>query len=160
MLVRLTPPAALSHIVEAFWSFDGEAEAPRRSKLERALPTGRTNLVIRTSGPPVRVLEGVDDRAGQVFGHSVVSGVRTSFYVRDTSAAASSVGVQFTPAGAAAVLGVPATELAGRHLPLADVVGAPARDAVDQVLEGRSPAARLAALQTIVLEWARATLGE
>jgi AraC-like DNA-binding protein len=155
MLVRLAPSAALSHVVEAFWSFDGEAEAPRRSTLERALPTGRTNLVIRTSGPPVRVLEGVDDRVGRVFGHSVVSGVRTSFYVRDTSAASSSVGVQFTPAGASAVLGAPANELEGRHFSLADVVGGRAHEAVDRVLEGRSRTKRLAALQSVVLEWAR-----
>jgi AraC-like DNA-binding protein len=155
MVVRLAPPAALSPFVEAFWSFDGDLESRRRSAIERALPTGRTNLVIRTSGPPVRVLDGVDDRVGRVFGHAVVSGVRTSFYVRDTSAASSSVGVQFTPAGAAAVLGAPATELEGRHLPLADVLGARARDAVDRVIEGRSPSARLAALQAVVLEWAR-----
>jgi hypothetical protein len=99
VLVRLAPPAALSRLVEAFWYFDGEAEAPSRSPLERALPTGRTNLVFRLSGPPVRVFDGIDDRVGRAFGHSVVSGVRSSFYVRDTSAPSTSASSTASAAG-------------------------------------------------------------
>jgi len=151
MLLRRTPTRALAPFVESLWYFDDTADGASRAVRERALPTGSTNLVFRLSSEPVRVFEGVDDEVGNTFGHAVISGARESYYVRDTSRPSSSVGAHFRPGGAAALLGVPGEELAGRHTALADLWGRSATDTRERMLEERSPAARIARLEELLL---------
>jgi AraC-like DNA-binding protein len=159
VLVRLPPPPELSRVVEAFWSFDGAGDrVGEPSPRERALPTGRTNLVFRLSGPPIRVFEGPEDLVGREFGYAVSSGSRSAAYVRDTSSPSYSVGVLLTPHGAATLLRVPAQEISERHVALDELAGRRANEARERMLEASSPAVRLQVLEQVVREWARGVL--
>ncbi len=152
VLLHRPPTRPLASFVERLWYFDNRAEpGSERFPRERALPTGSMDLVFRLSEEPVRVFAGLGDLEGSTFGHAVISGVRSSFHVRDTSRPTCSVGAHFRPGGAAALLGVPAGELAGRHTALEDLWGRSAASARERLLEEPSPAARLALLEELLL---------
>jgi AraC-like DNA-binding protein len=151
MLLQRPPVRALAPFVERLWHFDDHDDGRSRAARERALPTGKANLVLRLSSEPVRVFAGLDDADGRTFGHAVLSGARASYYLRDTSHPSCSVGVQFRPGGAAALLGVAAGELAGRHAPLEDLWGRSAASARERLLEERRPAARLDLVEGMLL---------
>jgi AraC-like DNA-binding protein len=138
--------------VERLWHSDGTAAregafTPR----ERALPNGSMDLVFRLAGAPIRIFADLADPLGQVFGHAVVSGVRSSYCVRDTRVPSCAVGAHFQPGGAAALLGVPADDLAERHTALVDLWGSAAERAREHLLALRSPGARLDALEQLLL---------
>jgi AraC-like DNA-binding protein len=82
----------------------------------------------------------------------VGGGARAAFYLRDTSAPVRSVGVQFRPGGATALLGVPAAELAGRHTPLDDLWGTAAPAIRDRLASARGPADGLRILADVLRE--------
>jgi AraC-like DNA-binding protein len=148
-MLLLRARAALAPFVECLWYSD-DTDAPRAAR-ERALPTGCTNLVFRLGDQAIRVFAGPDDARGSTFGLAAVSGVRSTFYLRDTTRPARTVGVQFRPAGAAALLGVPAIEFAERHTPLQDLWGREADRARERLLAAGSPARQLALLERLLL---------
>lgn len=151
-LLARQPGPALAPFVERLWAFDERAAPPReRSARERALPTGCASLVVRLSDEPIRIFEGVQDAAGRTFGHAVLAGARARFHVRDTSRPSCSLGVQFRPGGAAALLGLPAGELAGRYTPLEALWGRAAAEARERMAERSSARERLALLEELLL---------
>ena len=152
MLLRRPPPPALAPFVESLWYLDDtRGDHHDRPARERALPTGSTNLVFRLSSEPVRVFAGMEDGVGAIFGHAVISGVRSSYYVRDTRHPSCSVGAHFRPGGATALLGVPSEELAGRHAALEDLWGRSASSARERMLDEQAPWKRLALLEELLL---------
>ncbi len=152
MLLHRPPTRALASYVERLWYFDDTAELGSvRSARERALPTGSMDLVFRLSSEPVRVFAGIADAEGSTFGHAVVAGVRSTFHVRDTSRPTCSVGAHFRPGGAAALLGIPADELAGRHTALEDLWGREALLARERMIDEHSPGDRLARFEELLL---------
>ncbi|MCI0586067.1 MAG: AraC family transcriptional regulator [Planctomycetes bacterium] len=152
MLLRRAPHSALAPFVERLWHFDeiGDVGSPRFPR-ERALPTGSTTLVFRLSPEPIRLFEDARDEVGRTYGHSVVAGARSSFHLRDTSAPSWSVGAQFRPGGAAALLGFPADALSERHTPLEALWGEDAHRERERLLEARTPLARIARLEELLL---------
>ncbi|MDP2312442.1 MAG: helix-turn-helix domain-containing protein [Pseudomonadota bacterium] len=132
-MLRRPPPAALAPYVRWLWYLDdaGAIGLPgaARATRERALPTGAMDLVIRLSDTPIRLYAEVEAPVATSYGHAVLGGARSCYYVRDTTVPVRSVGVHFRPGGAAAVLGVPADLLAERHTALTDLWG-PRVDAV------------------------------
>lgn len=67
-------------------------------------------------------------------------------------AGASVIGLRFRPAAAAAWLGVPASEMVGQRLPLAEIWGAKARRLVDHVNLQRSTRGLVAAVEAAVAQ--------
>jgi AraC-like DNA-binding protein len=104
---------------------------------ERVLPTGAMHLVIRLSDP-LRVYDALDDPDGRVIGHAIVGGARESFYVRDISQPAHSVGAVLYPGAAELLIGLPASELAGRHTALEELWGRSASEARERMVEAAS----------------------
>ncbi len=155
-MLHVLPSPALAPYVEVLWYSDergGSAGVlPAR---ERALPTGSASLVLRLSEEPVRVFAGLADERAEAFGHEVLGGASSSYYVRDTAAPSISVGAQFRPGGAAAWLGVPADELAERHTPLEQLLGRWARDLRERLLATPAPHQRLACFEAELAARAR-----
>jgi AraC-like DNA-binding protein len=149
MLLHRPPHPSLAPFVERLWHLDETADRAPRCARERALPTGRVDLVIRLSPAPIRIFEDVEGQAARTFGHAVVVGARASFHVRDTSSPSCSVGAHLRPGGAAAVLGIPAGELAGRHTTLGDLWGR--QSLRERLLDETSPHARLVLLEDCLL---------
>lgn len=109
------------------------------------------HLVIRLSGPPIRIFENSGDLAGQSLGYAVVGGARAAFYAKDVPAASQAIGVQLLPGAAQVLLGLPADELAGQHVRLDELWGQGAARMREQLLAAASPAKRMWLIQTLLL---------
>ena len=82
----------------------------------------------------------------------MVTGAYETHFGIDTAEHAAILGVHFRPGGAAAFLGVPAGELTGQHVPLADLWGPEAVRLRERLLEAAAPHERIALLETALLE--------
>ena len=145
-MISLAPAPALQAFVRQLWYADA-APQPQLAR-EHVLPNGQMHLVFRLSGPPLTVFDGSAGR--RVMQEPVVGGPRSSFYVKESGAAVTTVGVQLLPGAAQALFGVSAAELAERHTPLSELWGAAGRSALDQIAQAGSPQAQLAALEALL----------
>jgi AraC-like DNA-binding protein len=93
------------------------------------------HLVFRLSGPAVRLFESDADPVGRDFGHAIVSGARSRYWVKEIPASARSVGVQLRPGAAEALFGASAAELAERHFRLEDLWGREAESVRERLME-------------------------
>lgn len=143
MMLSRAPCPSLQPLVRTLWASEG-AEVSGPTGLERVLPTGAMHLVFRLSAGPLRILEG---GRMQSVGRTVVGGVRATYYVREVSQAASSVGIQFHPGAAPLLLGVPAHTLADRHTALEDVLGREVDAMHERLRAERTPKERLALVE-------------
>jgi len=148
MISRLPSPP-LRPFVRRVWVSD-EPAAPQAGRRERVLPTGMAHVVFRLTEHPLRLFDGVDDRCGRIVSRAVVGGPRAAHYVRDVSEPTRSVGAQLQPGAVELLLGAPADELAGRHVPLEDLWGRPAIEARDRLLEARRPEEQLACFEALL----------
>lgn len=132
------------------WAVDEPVSTFREARREHVLPTGEMHLVIRLREDTLRIFAGPHDEVGMRAGHALIGGARDTFYSRELSGPQSSVGAQFRPGGAEALLCIPAAELAHRHTRLDDVWGAAAESMRDR-LAGLPLAARLDAIEAVLL---------
>jgi len=147
------PPApCLRPYLRLLWAWAPEGGAARRpGAREHVLPTGGMHLVFRLSGPPLRLFGSADDARGQTFGHAIVGGARSAFYLRDVSVATRSVGAQLQPGAARMLLGAPEGALAGAHTPLEALWGRSAADAaLAQLHAAADPEAQLALFERLL----------
>lgn len=154
MLLTRSPGPRLRPFVRSLWvsAPDGRSSLAMPPR-EHVLPTGDMHLVLRLSGPPLRLFAGAADTAGYTVGYAIVGGARSIFYVRDVSVATGSVGAQLRPGAAHALFGLPAGELAQRHTPLEALWGHGAvQEALERVHAAGSPGARLAVFETLLAE--------
>lgn len=155
MLLTCSPGPRLRPYVRSLW-----VSAPARGTSSLAtpprghvLPTGDMHLVLRLSGPPLRLFAGAADTAGYTVGWAIVGGARSAFHARDVSVATGSVGAQLRPGAARALFGLPAGELAERHTPLEALWGDGAvQEALERVHAAGSPEARLAVFEALLAE--------
>jgi AraC-like DNA-binding protein len=110
-----TPRPPLNEYVERMWLVAG-GQSPRR---ERILPSGTIELVINLRQDQVRIERTMDSARVQTYSGVVVSGTYSGAFEIDAMQHAAFMGVHFKPAGASAVIGVPAIEYANQHVDLA-----------------------------------------
>jgi AraC-like DNA-binding protein len=144
MIVRSPRHPALQGVVRLVWAT--ESTAGRARTLEQMLPNGSVHLVLRFDDP-VTIFDGPADAVGRRF-HALVGGLRDRFWQKDAPDGGASVGALVEP-GHGSILGVPAGELAGRHVDLGDVWGADARRVLDHLSQGDA-AARLDRFEALV----------
>lgn len=138
------PPAApLDRSIEAIWYWQC---APRPFAFERVLPKGAAQLVINLKEDRTRTYD-LEGRGIDAPG-AIVSGLATTFEIIDTDEQEHVVGVSFRPGGTRAFCDVPASELVGREVALADLWPVVAvRCLREQLLEAPTPAAALDVLE-------------
>lgn len=151
MPAKRSPIPVLQPFVALVWASDSPVaclyEQPVR---EHALPSGMMHLVFRLTDYPLRILGSLNDPYPQPLGSSMISGVRSRFYVREMVAPSCSVGAVLRPGAAAPLFGVPADELAERHTSLEDLWGASADSVHERLLEAESAEDRLAILESVL----------
>ncbi|WP_076998411.1 AraC family transcriptional regulator [Variovorax sp. KK3] len=154
MLLTRDPCPRLRPFVRSVWvSVPDAAGRATRSPREHVLPTGDMHLVLRLSGPPLRLFTSPADTAGHTVGHAIVGGARSVFYARDVSVPTRSVGAQLRPGAALALLGLPADALAGQHTPLDALWGdAAVQGALQRVHDAIGPKAQLSVFETLLAE--------
>mgnify|MGYP000848990574 CR=1 FL=1 len=143
MFVQRRPRAALSPLVKTLWISDQPTSA---GAVEHVLPSGAMHLAIRLSGAPVRLIE----RGAAVdMGFALVGGARSSFYAKEVSGAACTLGAVLQPGASVALFGVPASELAERHTRLEDLWGPSARGVRERLADAVDP---LGAFEAMLME--------
>jgi len=156
--MQRAPHPLLARYVKTVWisqpAAAGSHPAPAR---EHVLPTGLMHLVFRLSGPGVRIFDDAAGGKGQPLGPALAGGPRAAFYAKDISAPSHSVGVQLLPGAALALLGLPADELAGRHVSLEDLWGESHTALVrEHLLAAATPQQTLRRLEALLLQRLRA----
>lgn len=131
---------ALRPFVRTLWH--GQAAGEGR---EWVLPTGSIHLVLRLGDAPLRIFEGGE---AETVGTSVLGGPRERPYLR-LRTSIDSVGAQLVP-GAAPLFGLPAHELAGRHLPLGAIWGSEV-EIVREAIAEAAPERRLDLFEDFLL---------
>jgi AraC-like DNA-binding protein len=117
-----TPRPPLNQFVERMWLVSG-GDCLRH---ERILPSGTVELVVNLREDRVQIDGTVHSVRGRTLSGVAVSGTYSEAFIINAMQHAAMLGVHFAPAGASAVLGVPAGEFADAHVDLADMWGAAA----------------------------------
>ncbi|WP_429842898.1 AraC family transcriptional regulator [Brevibacillus sp. FIR094] len=115
-----TPQAPLSGFVDYFWYFEGYS--PPHSK-ELALPDGSIELVISLSDAKINLFDREHKDLMRTYGSSVICGPHSEFFIIDTSAETTVLGIHFKPGGIAPFLNMPVNELHNIHVSLETMWG-------------------------------------
>ena len=124
--------------------FGHEWVDPANPLVERVLPDGGVHLIFNLGDPPA-----VPGSAGAA---AVAAGARCEPNIIHVAGRVEHVTVTLRPGGMAALLGVPATELARCDVPLDALWGRRAAEALERLAETPPTAARAAAMQAVLLE--------
>jgi AraC-like DNA-binding protein len=146
---RHTPGTPLNYYVDFFWYYVDFLPDHDR---EYVLPDGTFELIINLQETPRKLFHTVDATSWDDFRRGWISGAQWKFLIIDALPLSSMIGVHFKPGGAAAVLGLPASELAGRVIELDAVWGDAVWDWRDQLLEALTPAAKFATLERLLTQ--------
>jgi AraC-like DNA-binding protein len=133
MFASTTPRGTLGQLVESIWLHRGATPA---HGVDLRLPTGR-----------VEVMLDLDENRSM---RSVVAGPFQRPYPLETARQSHVVGVVFRPGAARTLLGVPAHELADRHVALEDLWGRAADELRDRVLAASGVHARLREVEVVL----------
>jgi AraC-like DNA-binding protein len=142
--LRHTPPPALAPYIDCFWYSRGRQPQQRR---QRALPSGRVDLVFNLQCDRIRTFRDANDTTGTCLGGAIIHGAQSRYFVLDACADVHVLGVHFRAGGGAALLGLPASELTDRHVALEDVWGAHASRMREQLMAANEPASMFAILE-------------
>ncbi|MFN3649758.1 MAG: DUF6597 domain-containing transcriptional factor [Armatimonadota bacterium] len=147
MLYRsYTPAAPLHHLIEWYWYSSG---APLHAR-GRVLPSGTMELVVNLRDDEIRIFDPSRKDEPRRFTGAVISGAYSRLF--EPQVHESVLGVHFKPGAAASLLGAPAGELADRHVELESLWGPAAREIHERLCEAATPEARIALLETALLE--------
>lgn len=157
MIYQRAPAPALQPFIQTLWTTDGGAALAQRGdscghRFECVLPTGAMHIVLRLSDVPVRVLRKVFSNEWQVLRRGMVGGVRATAFVREPGPASPAVGALLQPGAAPLLFGVGADELAERHTPLDELLGAAAGLLWEQLAEAATLPARLNLFEAFLAE--------
>jgi AraC-like DNA-binding protein len=144
--VTRKPRAMLAPFVRTLWASEAPAAAPGEPTREVMLPTGMTHVVFRLTDDPLRTFSDAGTRE-QTFRGAVVGGARAGVYVREIGGPVSAVGAMLEAGAASLLFGVPADELAGRHVELEDLWGGEVVSLRDRLGEAATLDARLDLLE-------------
>ncbi len=142
-----TPAPPLSGFVDRLWLCSG---APPHRR-ERILPTGTIELVVNLHEDEIRIYDPTHpDRCTRMSG-AILSGAYSRFFVIDPLQHASILGVHFKPGGAFPFLGVPAGELADKHIDIETLWGRSARELRERLCDATKPAERFSLMENALL---------
>jgi AraC-like DNA-binding protein len=142
-----SPAPPLSEFIAYLWSL---SDSPMHKK-ERVVASGTQELVINLRDDELRIYDAVENDRYRRFSGAVVSGAYRSFFVIDTRAHASVIGVHFKPGGSLPFLGLPPGALADSHVELETLWGLRARELRERLCFARSARHRFRILEEALL---------
>ena len=125
------------------------AQAARK---ERILPSGTFELVINLRENAMRIYDAERPEEYRRFSGAILSGPYSRAFVCDANQHESLVGVHFRPGGAFPFLDAAASELADRHVNLADLLGPSAAELRERLCEEARPRQRFRILESCLIE--------
>jgi AraC-like DNA-binding protein len=147
----------LAQVVDYFWFYDGLTPAHR---LERVLPEGTFELLINLREEPRHTFHAENLACAATFRGSWIAGMHLQPVVIDTAPDSSMMGVHFRPGGAAALLGLPASELSDRIVELDTIWGPDSCFLRERLIEAIEPAEKFKYLEKFLLRRADNRLAE
>lgn len=144
-LARWAPSPDLADAVEGLWAVNSNLAGFR----EHVVPRENVELMINLGG---RQLVHNPDGTARSFRRTWVSGLQTSFLDIESPETPRLFVASLRPAFAASVLGVAGTEIAGRVLPLDEVIGSQAEALALRLEEAACDEARFFALEDFLRE--------
>lgn len=139
------PSPPLSRVVERLWAL---RDQPLHAT-ERIVPTGTLELVVNLRDDEIRICDR-DGGACRRLSGAVVSGAYSRYFVIDTRAHDSIIGVHFHPGVAEALLGVPAGAFADTHVDLDALWGRTSTELREQLCDATTTAERFALLEHVL----------
>jgi AraC-like DNA-binding protein len=143
VFASVVPAPPLRPFVERI-HFGREWVDPARPVAERVLPDGGVHLILNLGDPPAV--------AGSPGAASVAVGARCEPSIIHMAGRVEHVTVTLRPGGIAALLGVPAAELAARDVPLDELWGPFAARALERLAPTPPTLERVAAMEAVLLD--------
>jgi AraC-like DNA-binding protein len=112
------PQPPLSAFVRCLWYWEGESLAHSREKL---LPNGEASVIFNLRDEAIKIYDPHNFDRFASYGTAVISGARANSFVIDTLQQERVVGIQFQPGGAYPFFRMPASEMEGISIDLADL---------------------------------------
>ncbi len=141
-MIAYRPQAPLDLFVERLWWSHRAGPSTAR---EHLLPSGKAQLVIPLHGEPLTWAERTGESHAWTGG--IVHGPQSSYYLTGPKPGGSVMGVSVRPGAAGALFGVPAGELADRHVSIVDIWGSEWRPLQERLVSARTPEAALVLLE-------------
>ena len=147
MSVKRLPIPVLRPFVTLVWDSDQAASSGQPLR-EHLLPSGAMHLVFRLTDCQLCIFDAPDTPQPQRIGGSIIGGIRSRFYIRESFGPSRSVGAVLRPGTAELLFGATAEELAEKHTPLESLWGGAAQYLRERLLETENAAERLTVLET------------
>jgi AraC-like DNA-binding protein len=148
---RYTPPPPLEKFIQCFWYW--EIAARPAHAYERLLPNGEPAIIFNLRDDAIRIYATDDVSSYNTYGHAVVSGAHSNYFVIDTAEQQRVLGIQFKPGGAFPFFRLPADEIENTSVALDDLWPARAGLLREQVLAARSIEAMFRILEEDLLKY-------
>lgn len=126
-----TPQAPLLNFVDYFWYLEGYS--PPYSK-ELTLPNGSIELVINLCEDKIKLFDRESSGLLRTYDSSVICGPHSEFFIIDTSAETTVLGIHFKPGGIYPFLKIPVNELHNIRVSLDTLWGARAHELRETLL--------------------------
>ena len=150
MLFRQHVPCEpLARYVDWFWFYADLYPLHRR---EHVLPDGTFELIIDLRDEPRRLFDRGGNNRETLFRRAWISGAHSQYIIIDALPGSSMIGVHFKPGGAAALLGLPASELRDQVVELDAIWGSAAADLREELLAACGARAKFATLERQLLQ--------
>jgi AraC-like DNA-binding protein len=143
-VISYRPRAPLDLFVEQLW---WSHRAVPSTACEHVLPSGKAQIVIALHGEPITWSADSRDES-HAWTAGIVHGPQSSYFLTGPKPPGSVIGVSMRPGAAGALLGVPAGELADRHISIFDLWGSRARDLQERLVSAATPKSALVLLET------------
>lgn len=134
-LIRYHPAAPLDTYVECFWWSQRNDPQPF---CEHMLPGGSAQLIFSLHETPIVCLPNSSTDA-VIWSRGVVHGPQWNYFISGSKPCGATAGVSFRPGAAGAVLGVPITEIADRHITIDALWGDRGRALHERLLAAKNP---------------------
>jgi AraC-like DNA-binding protein len=151
---RYSPGPPLATLVDFLWFF---ADWDGAHSVEHVLPDGTFELVINLRDEPRKKFHPDDLNQYATYRRGWVSGAHSRYIVIDAVHGASMVGAHFRPGGAAALLGMPASEFQDQVVEFDSIWGGRTRQLREQLILALDPLAKFRCLEQFLLEQVKRT---
>jgi AraC-like DNA-binding protein len=144
-----TPQPPLSRFVQCFWYW--EITEPPAHAYERLLPNGEPTIIFNLREDAIRIYHSEDISRFNTYGHAVLSGAHSNYFVIDTTEQERVIGIQFNPGGAFPFFRPPANEMENASIALDDLWPNHAGELRERMLEAPSVEAMFQILEQNLL---------
>lgn len=147
--LRYKPPSPLGDFVQCFWYSEGVPEGAHTH--ERLMPNGEATIVFNLLNTPIRIYHPDDVRRFDTYGHAILSGARTNYFVIGAAEQERVVGIQFQPGGSFPFFREPADTMENASIALDDLWRFRASELREKLLAASSAKAMFQVLEQDLL---------